>query len=429
MSLDTSRTTRVTRSSQPHPPVPTRAPSRASTPVSPETSRKPLPARTAPTPIISSSNLPSRTPSPPTPVDMSDFKSVKLNTENLKFSGCKADYRAWRDIIDLYMIGNPKEFPTDQIKIAFTLSWMSGNRNVLTWASNQQTIYTRSGTWPSWTEFQKILEDQYGDPAAEQQAREYLLHYRQGDAPARSFFDTLELWFTLANITDKTEAYNAAKRLMNPRTRSALVMAGFPSTYKELRDKLCLLEDEERKMGTMDARKLDSRLFEDSGVAAARQYKPAQSTFIQVQGQAPAHANTGGRMSYTDIMKMPKGTRPKPKNPCWTCKDLNRGDAFHWRDECPYKREQATGRSYPNPRRTSQVSRPAQAKPPQEPRRLPPLGPAIARPRGPRQNPRFNRQAQEGEPNAMASVSALLASMSENDRRSILVEEAKRLAL
>src|SRR5882762_1822636 len=26
---------------------------------------------------------------------MSDFKSVKLNTENLKFSGRKSDYRAW----------------------------------------------------------------------------------------------------------------------------------------------------------------------------------------------------------------------------------------------------------------------------------------------------------------------------------------------
>jgi len=101
---------------------------------------------------------------------MSDFKSVRLNTENLKFSGCKSDYRAWKDVIDLYMIGNPKEFPTDQIKVAFVLSWMSGNRHVQTWASNQQTIYTWSETWPTWSEFQKILDDQYGDPAAEQQA-------------------------------------------------------------------------------------------------------------------------------------------------------------------------------------------------------------------------------------------------------------------
>src|SRR6267378_552074 len=234
MSSETSHTVRTTRSSQQQPPVPTRAPSRGSTPVSPETSRRALPSRTAPTPIIASTNLPSCTPSPPTPVDMSDFKSVKLNTENLKFSGRKSDYRAWKDVIDLYMIGNPKEFPTNQIRIAFVLSWMSSTRHIQTWASNQQTIYTRSSTWPTWVEFQKILEEQYGDPAAEQQAREYLLHFRQEDMPARAFFDTLELWFTLANITDKTEAYNAAKRSMNPRMRSALTIAGFPPTYKDL---------------------------------------------------------------------------------------------------------------------------------------------------------------------------------------------------
>src|SRR6267143_1573718 len=147
---------------------------------------------------------------------MSDFKSVKLNTENLKFSGRKSDYQAWKDVIDLYMISNPKEFPTDQIRIAFVLSWMSGTCHVQTWASNQQTIYTRSDTWPTWSKFQKILDDQYGDPAAEQQAREYLLHYKQGDMPACSFFDTPELWFMLANISDKHEAYSVVKIPINP---------------------------------------------------------------------------------------------------------------------------------------------------------------------------------------------------------------------
>src|SRR6267143_3853671 len=90
-------------------------------------------------------------------------------------------------------------------------------------------------------------------------------------------------------------------------------------------------------MGTMDTRTLNSRLFNDSGVAAARQYKPAQPAIIRVQGQSPAQPNARGRMSYSDIMKMPKGTRPKPNTPCWTCKEFNQGDSFHWRDECPYQ--------------------------------------------------------------------------------------------
>ena len=68
------------------------------------------------------------------------------------------------------MIGNPKEFPNNQIKVAFVLSWMSGNHHIQTWASNQQTMFTWSGTWPTWVKFQAIMEDQFRDPTAEQQA-------------------------------------------------------------------------------------------------------------------------------------------------------------------------------------------------------------------------------------------------------------------
>ena len=92
MSSEASQPTRTTQSSQRQPVIPTRAPSRASTPVSPDLTRRLLPSRTAPTPIVASVDLPSHTPSLPTSINMSDAKSVKLNTENLKFSGRKSDY-------------------------------------------------------------------------------------------------------------------------------------------------------------------------------------------------------------------------------------------------------------------------------------------------------------------------------------------------
>src|SRR5882757_9470000 len=73
---------------------------------------------------------------------MSDYDrkevSTKLNTKNLEFSGRKADFRAWKDVIELYMIGNPSQFPDDERKIAFMLSWMCGSKDVKIWASNQQ---------------------------------------------------------------------------------------------------------------------------------------------------------------------------------------------------------------------------------------------------------------------------------------------------
>ena len=110
--------------------------------------------------------------------------STKLNTKNLEFSGRKADFQAWKDVIELYMIGNPSQFPDDSRKIAFALSWMCGTKDVKIWASNQQRALQRASDWGTWSEFEDILENEFGDPAAETQAKEFLLHYKQGNMKA-----------------------------------------------------------------------------------------------------------------------------------------------------------------------------------------------------------------------------------------------------
>src|SRR3979490_322588 len=134
-----------------------------------------------------------------------NFKSVKLNTENLKFSGRKEDFKSWLAAIELFMIGNPNQFPDDQVKIVFALSWMTGSRDVKTWATNRQSEFIAKREWGTWDEFEDLLEDHFGDPAAESQAWEYLWTYKQGRQGSRSFFNQLELWFTLANFTDEED--------------------------------------------------------------------------------------------------------------------------------------------------------------------------------------------------------------------------------
>ena len=122
------------------PPVPQRNPSRPGTP-----SQSPNLARTA-LPLAPDQFPPPLTPRRPTTQlarSMSDTGnhkevSTKLNTKNLEFSGRKADFQAWKDVIELYMIGNPSQFPDDSRKIAFALSWMCGSKDVKIWASNQQ---------------------------------------------------------------------------------------------------------------------------------------------------------------------------------------------------------------------------------------------------------------------------------------------------
>src|SRR5882757_1763078 len=110
------------------------------------------------------------------------------------------------------MIGNPSQFPDDKCKIAFTLSWMCRSKDIKIWASNQQRQLQCATDWGTWEIFEKILEDSFGDPAAETQAREFLITFKQKDLKAQPYFTMLELWFYLANIMEDAEKYNSVKR-------------------------------------------------------------------------------------------------------------------------------------------------------------------------------------------------------------------------
>src|SRR5882757_295109 len=252
------------------PPIPPRAPSRTQTPSqSPDLTRTVLPY--TPSPFLQRTPgrpLPSSLPIPSTTCAMSDYDqkevSTKLNTKNLEFSGRKADFRAWKDVIKLYMIGNLPQFPDDKRKIVFTLSWMCGSKDVKIWASNQQQQLQHATTWGTWNDFEKVLEDSFGNPAAENQAREFLLTYKQKDTKARPYFAMLKLWFNLANITDDTDKYNTVKRTMNPNIRSSLLLVGIPTTYTAIKEKMIMLDDEEDKVRSFNPKSLDSRLSDSS---------------------------------------------------------------------------------------------------------------------------------------------------------------------
>jgi hypothetical protein len=105
------------------------------------------------------------------------------------------------------------------------------------------------------------LEKEYGDPAAEAKAVEYLRTYKQGATSVRKFFSNLELWFSLAGINDMAEQLTIAKKSMNLALRSSLTLVGFPASYNGLKKKMVDLEDEEQKMDpSANPRTMDSHL-------------------------------------------------------------------------------------------------------------------------------------------------------------------------
>ena len=187
-------------------------------------------------------------------------KDLKLNPTDLVFSGAKSKFQEWRDNLALHFLGNPDRFPDDKKKVLFTLSYMTGSNDVRLWKSAKQRQY-EAGTWPTWTQFLQQLEADFGDPAADAKAKEYLRTYKQGTTLARKFFSNLELWFALAKIDDVNEQLDITKKSMNPQLRSNLTLVGFPASYSGLKTKMMSLEDEDQKMEpTGDPQTLDSRL-------------------------------------------------------------------------------------------------------------------------------------------------------------------------
>ena len=255
---------------------------------------------------------------------------------------------------------------------------------------------------------------------------------------ARPYFSTLKLWFNLANVTNDDEKYATVKRTMNPQIRSSLLLVGIPTSYATIKDKMIMLDDEEDKVRSFNPRSLDSRLG-DSSTAAQRNYTPASASY-RVQGHTPArNAQQPQRQSVKDILAMPKGTRPKPFRPCYTCEKLNR-NPWHWNDECPNRRDQPPRFPQVQPQRPTpnmnfqrapnavQTRAPAFVR--QEQRRpLPPFGPGPQGPRNQRGPQRLRRQVEQSNPNAIASANALLNSLPLADKRAFLVDQAKGLGL
>src|SRR3979490_1332599 len=384
--------------------------------------------------------------------NMSGNGKVKINTDGLIFSGKKADYRKWRNIVDLYVIGNSSSFDSEKKKIAFVLSYMCGSKMVTLWSSNKQEYFAAT-KWPTWSEFAKMMDKDFSDPATKAQAHEFLRTFRQKSLSNRALFETLDLWVILAGLeptpegepADSDEAtdsqagdfrsndenlkFEIAKRSMDPGTRKALTMKGFPTSSVSLRDKLVKIEDADREMLYLTPSNLDSRFIPDSGTSTARQvsaphhFGPSKQQF-RVQGHSP----TDKRLTYRDILKLPKGQRPRPSQPCFTCRDLN-VSANHWRDECPYQRG-PPNRPLQGP--SQPVIRPAPPRPQRNFNKRPPQGQRAQQlhqnsPRNHRDpaapNPhRFRRQNETSE---IEDARRALGNLSTQQRADFIIQEAK----
>ena len=162
---------------------------------------------------------------------------------------------------------------------------------------------------------------------------------------------------------------------------------------------------------TVNPATLDSRLASHGSTSYQRRQPP--DTY-RVQGHVPARHSP--KRSTKEILAMPKGTRPRPRQPCFTCQRLGRSDMWHWRDECP--NQSGPQQSKPRPQNRQWSPRPTQG-PPKNKQAL----------HQQRNKPRPNYRRIEDDTSAVARANKALDSLPREVLRGVLVKQAKELGL
>ena len=345
-------------------------------------------------------------------------------------------YPSWIQHVMLRFHNDPVKFHDDQTKITWTLGLMRGGPAARVWSDNEIEKGLDNNSWGTWKNFKKRLDENFSDPNREMVARNHLLSFKQQGMKATDFFTALELWFRMGKVTDAKEKHDYALNALDRTLYDQFILIGTPSTYDALKVKMLQMERDKARFTRPNAHQLDTRLsgasdlFKHTSALQGNHRRDSTGKTYTGAGQpmeldrfnTTTPRKTGGK-PY-NIMDLPAGQRPKPKNPCFYCVQANR-PASHWRDECPLqKSNQGRGSSsQPQQQRLPPATQSRTPNPPQRQneRRFPP---------GPPQN-KFRARIEEiddssdSPPSIQEQINALMSQLPPDDRVEIFSQVAK----
>ena len=127
--------------------------------------------------------------------------STSSSTERVKchlakpaeFSG--KDFKSWWRSVQLYTLGNKRDFTTDESKILFALSDMKGGL-AEKWANNfeDKVIDEKSGNFVTWAKFTAEMKGSFKNKNGRQDAQNKLEALKQGTQTAEEYFRQFELY-------------------------------------------------------------------------------------------------------------------------------------------------------------------------------------------------------------------------------------------
>ena len=248
------------------------------------------------------------------------------------------EFKGWWRTVALYIIGNDRDFPDDQDRILFTLSFMTEglaekwSQNYVDWAIDEN-----NGDFGTWDRFKRKIREAFENKNLRREAQGRLDNLFQGKWTAEEFFQQFELLRREAGFTGQ-EHHNYLIALLEKNMDSVLIdqmytTVPLPDDFEAWKTKIIAFDSMRRRRQAVKSSGTTWR----SSAPAATASRPAASTSQTARPAAtpaptPYQQTGGGGRLYGGMGQPMDLDAAKRKGLCFTC-----GQHGHISRFCPNK--------------------------------------------------------------------------------------------
>jgi len=285
---------------------------------------------------------PARQPSPDpqntgTVVDPNYRKKTHL-AKPAVFNG--QDFRGWWRSVSLYILGNDRDFTTDQDKILFALSFMTEG-GAEQWSQNFCEAAIEDDGFGTWKEFIKELKKSFENKNQKREAQAALDRLVQGKQTAEEFFMKFELLRREAGFVEQ-EHHAFLIGLLEKNVDDVLIdhiydVTPLPDDYEVWKEKIIAFDSSKRRRAAVKAMKTPWRSYTPATstprpAASTSQAAKPTTTFVPT----PQQSSGGGGRLYGGMGQPMDLDESRRKGLCFSC-----GQQGHISRFCPNKRRPA----------------------------------------------------------------------------------------
>ena len=243
------------------------------------------------------------------------------------FDGSIKDTENFLSSIENIFDSQPSSFPTDESKIRYTLTFLTGG------ASNWRKLLLRdvsdgNFSLSSWSSFEQRFLETFSNPHLVDEARHRLWTIKQGSRTAEDFFLEFEEIRLEANICENSLVMFLQAAIRPSILQEVLCREPPPVSYSDWKTATLRADHNQRNTAATKSFHLQSSIQPSQ---RHNSFTPFRSRFNNAPTPTPVQISTSS-LPTTDLStkNRPTGNPPKKNSNCWKC-----GKEGHLSNKCP----------------------------------------------------------------------------------------------